>query len=139
MVNEGALLTVVLSSVAQSSSFQSPTTQAASSGNEGVSSVGMSDKSLDSLGSERDKDAGANPNSSETLIELLPEMVNQLNQTSPTQHHLHFSVAELSGKTVIEVTDQKTGDVIRQIPSEEAIAFSEHWAKTQQLLSPFSV
>lgn len=60
-------------------------------------------------------------------------------QSDMVRHSLHFSVAEHSGKTVIQITDQQTGDLIRQFPTEEAVAFAEHWAKTQQLLYPSEV
>jgi flagellar protein FlaG len=38
---------------------------------------------------------------------------------------LQFSVDESSGRSVIKVTDRATSDVIRQIPSEEALQISE--------------
>jgi flagellar protein FlaG len=41
---------------------------------------------------------------------------------------LHFSVDEDSGKTVVTVVDPATGDVIRQIPSEEVLAIARRLA-----------
>jgi flagellar protein FlaG len=38
---------------------------------------------------------------------------------------LQFSVDESSGRSVIKVTDRATSDVIRQIPTEEALQISE--------------
>lgn len=38
---------------------------------------------------------------------------------------LQFSVDSASGKTVVSVRDAATGDVIRQIPSEEALRLAE--------------
>jgi len=35
---------------------------------------------------------------------------------------LQFSIDEVSGQNVVRVYDQKTGDLIRQIPSEELLA-----------------
>jgi flagellar protein FlaG len=37
---------------------------------------------------------------------------------------LAFSVDEVTGKTVVRVMDQTTGSVVRQIPSEEALALA---------------
>ena len=43
---------------------------------------------------------------------------------------LHFSVDTQSGMTVVSVKDVATGDVIRQIPSEEALRLA-HALQTQ--------
>jgi len=43
---------------------------------------------------------------------------------------LHFSVDTQSGMTVVSVKDAATGDVIRQIPSEEALRLA-HALQTQ--------
>ena len=40
------------------------------------------------------------------------------------QRDLHISVDDDTGKTVVKVLDSESGDVIRQIPSEEVIAIS---------------
>jgi len=39
-------------------------------------------------------------------------------------HNLTFSIDDDSGKVVVKVVDSDTQDVIRQIPSEEALALS---------------
>jgi len=39
-------------------------------------------------------------------------------------HNLTFSIDDDSGKVVVKVIDSDTQDVIRQIPSEEALALS---------------
>jgi flagellar protein FlaG len=38
---------------------------------------------------------------------------------------LLFSIDEDTGKTVVKVTDKKTGDLIRQIPSDEMLAIAK--------------
>jgi flagellar protein FlaG len=38
---------------------------------------------------------------------------------------LQFSVDSASGRTVVSVRDMATGDVIRQIPSEEALRLAQ--------------
>jgi len=41
------------------------------------------------------------------------------------QRSLHFSVSESSGRTIIEVYDKQTDELIRTIPSEEVQRISE--------------
>jgi flagellar protein FlaG len=48
--------------------------------------------------------------------------------------NLTFSVDDDSGKIVVKVIDPQTKDVIRQFPSEEAIAISKSLDKLQGLL-----
>jgi flagellar protein FlaG len=59
------------------------------------------------------------PGQIETAVSQLSEFV----QTSNRQ--LNFSVDEGSNKLVVKVTDAESGQVIRQIPSEEALKLSE--------------
>ena len=47
---------------------------------------------------------------------------------------LHFSIDEDTGITVVKVMDSQTDEVIRQIPSEEAIAIARTLDKVQGLL-----
>ncbi|ABG41590.1 flagellar protein FlaG protein [Paraglaciecola sp. T6c] len=59
--------------------------------------------------------------STQELDEALLE-VNEFVQTRNKQ--LNFSVDEDSGKQVVKVTDSESGDVIRQIPTEEVLSLS---------------
>ena len=45
---------------------------------------------------------------------------------------IDFSVDENSGEYIVTVTDSGTGEVIRQIPSEEMLQISEHLAEFQR-------
>jgi len=47
------------------------------------------------------------------------------------QRTLDFSVDEITGHTVIKVTDSQTGDVIRQIPAQEVLAIMQELASRQ--------
>jgi len=47
---------------------------------------------------------------------------------------LSFSVEQSSGKTIVTVTDSETGQVVRQIPSEEMLSLSQAMNKMQGLL-----
>ena len=60
------------------------------------------------------------------------EAINRRLQT--VAKHLHFSIDSETGKTVVRVLDSETQEVIRQIPSEEALAISRAMDKLQGLL-----
>ena len=47
---------------------------------------------------------------------------------------LNFSLEEGSGRVVVKVTDASSGDVIRQIPSEEALQLAENLSEVRSLL-----
>lgn len=68
-------------------------------------------------------------------IEELRAAVERIKQVvTPNAQSLQFSVDEELGRTVVRVTDAITKEVIRQIPSEEAIAISKALDKLQGLL-----
>ncbi|MEP1384401.1 MAG: flagellar protein FlaG [Paraglaciecola sp.] len=56
-------------------------------------------------------------------IEVAVTQISEFVQASSRQ--LNFSVDEDSNKQVVKVTDAESGDVIRQIPSEEVLKLSE--------------
>jgi flagellar protein FlaG len=47
---------------------------------------------------------------------------------------LNFSLDDSSGRVVIKVTDSVSGDVIRQMPSEEALRLAESLEEVRSLL-----
>lgn len=47
---------------------------------------------------------------------------------------INFAVDEGSGRVVVKVTDVGSGDVIRQIPSEEALKLAENLSEVRSLL-----
>lgn len=49
-------------------------------------------------------------------------------------HDLHFSIDKDTGKTIIKVMDTHTKEVIRQMPTEEAINIARTLDKVQGLL-----
>jgi flagellar protein FlaG len=50
------------------------------------------------------------------------------------QRDLQFSIDETSGRTVIEVVDSETKQVIRQIPSEETLRMAEKLDSPESLI-----
>ena len=55
------------------------------------------------------------------------EAVSEINDfVQSVQRDLSFNLDEASGHTVIKVIDRDSGDLIRQIPSEEVLAIADH-------------
>ena len=55
-------------------------------------------------------------------VEVLASAVDQLNKhAQAVQRSLEFSIDDNSGRTVIQVIDTETEEVIRQIPSEDML------------------
>ncbi|MBR9726760.1 flagellar protein FlaG [Shewanella intestini] len=64
---------------------------------------------------------------------------NLTNMVSMMQKGLKFSVDEDSGEQVIKVQDVQSGDVIRQIPSEEALKLAEKLSEVSGILMKIEV
>ena len=63
---------------------------------------------------------------SQTDRDALEANVSKINDfVQNVQRSIHFSVAENSGRTIIEVYDKETDELIRTIPSEEVQRISE--------------
>lgn len=54
--------------------------------------------------------------------------------TKVMQRNLNFSVDDSTGLTVIKVTDALSGDVIRQMPTEDALRLAERLDEMRSLL-----
>jgi flagellar protein FlaG len=55
------------------------------------------------------------------------EVVKQLSEAISTNNmHLSFSVDGSSGKVVVRVTDEKTGQLVRQIPSDDVLRIAKN-------------
>ena len=65
----------------------------------------------------------------------LASLVEKLNDSAQkVKRDLRFTVDEKTSRPVVTVTDGNSGKVIRQIPSEEALALSEKLEQFQSLL-----
>lgn len=61
-----------------------------------------------------------------TAIEIEPYDIEAMNEKmSQLNVHLTFEVAENQKQNIVKVLDQSTGDVVRQIPTEEFLKMSE--------------
>ena len=75
------------------------------------------------------------PQLTESERDTLEEAVSDLQEhTQSIQRNLNFSINENTGRTVVEVKDRATGEVIRQLPSEEALRLAESIDEMRSLL-----
>ena len=71
----------------------------------------------------------------ESERESLQEAVSNLQDfTQSIQRSLSFSINENTGRTVVEVTDKATGELIRQLSSEDALRLAESLDEMRSLL-----
>ncbi len=68
----------------------------------------------------------ATTNAASTLEAAVAEMQNTMERTST---NLRFEVDAGTGRTVIKVLDGRSGELLRQIPSEEVLALSASVAR----------
>ena len=61
-------------------------------------------------------------------------VVSMQDATQAMQRNLDFSIDESSGRMVVKVTDSASGDVIRQMPTEEALRLAESLDEMRSLL-----
>jgi len=66
--------------------------------------------------------------------ELETAMSNIQEFVQSVRRDLNFSLDEGDGRVVVKVTDATSGDVIRQIPSEEALKLAENLTEVRSLL-----
>lgn len=67
----------------------------------------------------------------ETLEAAVSDMQNFVQSV---KRDINFNVDDSSGRVVVNVTEGSSGDVIRQIPSEEALRLSENLSEIRSLL-----
>lgn len=68
----------------------------------------------------------------EQLQEAVQSMKLMVESKAPNT--LAFSIDDSTGKTIVRITDVQTGEMIRQIPSEEMLAIARSIDKMQGLL-----
>jgi len=65
----------------------------------------------------------------------LKEVVSEMNDfVQSVQRNLSFSLDEGSGHTVIKVMDTESGELIRQIPSEDVLAVASQLRDVREML-----
>jgi flagellar protein FlaG len=69
-----------------------------------------------------------------TRAELEKAMNNIQEFVQSVRRDINFSLDDGNGRVVVKVTDANSGDVIRQIPSEEALKLAENLSEVRSLL-----
>lgn len=70
-----------------------------------------------------------------TAVLSVEDAVKRLSDfVAPTQSQISFSVDEESGMRIVKILDTQSKEVIRQFPSEEAIALAQALDRIQGLL-----
>jgi flagellar protein FlaG len=105
-----------IADVTNSSSAANSTTQSAAS------------QPIDATQSTTSQESKQKLKDAQQAADAMQEFVQPLNNT------LQFSVDQDSGKTVVKVVDSATSKVIKQIPSEEAVALAKALDKLKGLL-----
>ncbi|PAU65652.1 flagellar biosynthesis protein FlaG [Pseudomonas sp. PIC25] len=72
--------------------------------------------------------AGVSRDQLEEAVSSIQEFVQSV------RRDINFSLDDGSGRIVVKVTDAASGDVIRQIPSEEALKLAESLSEMRSLL-----
>ena len=65
----------------------------------------------------------------EQIVKELKQLVDPI-----VSNGLDFSIDDSTGKSIVRITDGETGELIRQIPSEEILAIAQSLDKMQGLL-----
>lgn len=78
-----------------------------------------------------EQDATESEQNPSKLTQVATELSDMM---SMMRKGLAFKVDETSGQAVVTVLDKDTGDVIRQMPSEEALALAEKLSEVTGLL-----
>ena len=79
--------------------------------------------------------AGASAPVKEASREQVEEAVATIQEfVQSVRRSINFAVDDGSGRVVVKVTDAGSGDVIRQIPSEEALKLAENLSEVRSLL-----
>ena len=69
-------------------------------------------------------------NSGEASEQEIETAVEELNQKVANQElNVSFSVDEKSGRMVVKIHDKMTGELVRQVPSEETLRFAKNVEK----------
>ncbi len=79
-------------------------------------------------GASADKEQGVSRKQVEDAVSTIQEFVQSVRRS------INFSLDDGSGRVLVKVTDADSGDVIRQIPSEEALQLAESLEGVRSLL-----
>lgn len=97
-----------------------------------ASKVGTASAPNSLAGSDQEQQAGTAASASRQDIETAVGNIQEFVQS--VKRNLSFSLDESTERVVVKVTDAVSGEVIRQIPSEEALKLAESLSEARSLL-----
>lgn len=94
--------------------------------------AGVARQQTDDAAVQKTAQAESAPQASREEVEAAVATIQDFVQS--VRRSINFSLEEGSGRVVVKVTDAGSGDVIRQIPSEEALQLAENLSEVRSLL-----
>lgn len=108
--------------------------QARSAGTSGAAPIAIQPAARHAASALETRDAVKQTEPAPSLAQVT-EAVKNINKTLQTlSQDLEFSIDEDSNRTIVKVVDQKTKEVIRQIPTPEALEIAKALDTVQGLL-----
>lgn len=102
-------------------------------GQQQFGSRGIAERQGDAVASGSAK--GVSSESQAITAESLGEAVSSIKDfVQSIRRDLNFDLDDSSGKMVVKVTDRATGEVVRQIPTEDALRLAESLEEARSLL-----
>lgn len=96
--------------------------------------LGRSGRKGDSV-AQTEQGQEAQPTKAERSKEELEQIVEKMQETvNVMQRNLNFSIHDTTGTTIVKVMDAGSGEVIRQMPTEDALVLAERLDEMRSLL-----
>ncbi len=94
---------------------------------------------IQSIGARQELPPAVKSSPPESALPVMPEdldrAIRELNDyVQSLKRTINFEIDESSGRTIVRVLNQQTGELIRQIPSEEALAIARHLGAVQGVI-----
>lgn len=92
----------------------------------------VANKLAQGTSASREEDSKSAVNASQEELEQAVSAIEGYTQS--ISRNLNFSLDDSTGRVVVKVTDGSSGEVIRQIPSEDALKLAESLDQVRSLL-----
>lgn len=102
------------------------------SSSDGARPAGQAGEVAASASAQRTGDVRMGDKEQRAAVEEAVSSIEKFTQS--IRRDLSFSLDDSSGRVVVKVTDSTSGEVIRQIPSEEALRLAERLDEARSLL-----
>lgn len=102
------------------------------SSSDGARPAGQAGEAATSASAQRTGDVRMGDKEQRAAVEEAVSSIEKFTQS--IRRDLSFSLDDSTGRVVVKVTDSTSGEVIRQIPSEEALRLAERLDEARSLL-----